>query len=292
MLLRRPLASLARRWSRVDVSLCQPLCVPRVRAFANTSDPASKDYWDDAELDYVPPRPGSPEVEEQGYTAVGDVTEEVLAAYDKLYKKKQVKKWRRDKYSFEKQYKRGLMKTMFDNSMDSFFLCFQHNMDIATITTMGDKIATNTGGRVKLRRIIKNSLCRLVVEEEYDEKLAPLSALFRGPTSVVYGLTAEHMFEDLRAVLDAGKNKAIFLGGQVDGCVVDHVQIDSLKEVTSALHLRSELIQAMQQPAHGLVRVLKFPSDHLVKALDFNAKAQSEGEDGPADEADTEAPSA
>lgn len=245
--------------------------VPRLlaRPFSATAKAGEPGYWNDDDLDKKPPRPGSKDM--KGFTAVGQVTEGALKAWDRRFGKKRIFKFSRSSYPPIKRYQRQKMKEMFEASDNIFFLCFQHNMTVKDINSFDAKIREQTGGRVVFKSIIRNALCRVVVDNDFDGRYSSLSPIFHGPTSVVYGTCSENMFADMRTTLNLGKD-VVMMGGLVNGVVVDHEQLEAVKGIESLVHLRSELIQSLQQPVHNLVRTLKFPTNGLVKVLDFKAK--------------------
>merc|ERR1712194_160955 len=130
--------------------------------------------------------------------------------------------------------------------------------------------------------MVKNSLCRLALEHDLPQYFA-FQPVFFGPTALMHGNCEEHLLEDLKTCLAAKADHDITfnMAGLVDGTVVDHEQFKAFEGVISMLHLRSELINLLQQPAHNIIRVMQHPLHGLVKTLDFKVKQAEEAE--PAD---------
>jgi len=281
----------ARTWSTFYPTRINSLTPARVSHRTLRTAITSKDEesdWDDDE-ETAMPVPNSPMPE--GWKQVGTATEKEI----KAFKKREIKRLglphaknyvirKPKKYSFYKMYLRERYDKMFKSV--SFMICFQHDMVPSEMAELKTMIAEKSEGRITIKPVVKNSICRTTLEKDNDGKYAALAGLFRGPTSIFYGTCDENILQDIKLCLKAKKNFKLFpLGGLADGVVVNHEALGSFEKVESMVHLRSELINLLLQPSHSLIRVMQNPLNGLVKTLDFKIKqeaapAEEGGEEG------------
>jgi len=236
-----------------------------------TAKPGDANYWDDWEG----PEMIIPGEEGPGYRSFGKLRPEALAEVIKEWGPKvryppDSFMYPREKYALEKVYVRQKAASMFGKA--KFVVCFQHDLDVKGIKDFKQGLETKSEGRIVVKTVLKNSLHRLALVKDNDGKLAGLAPLLNGPTGIAVGLCEENMLADLNMVLKGRNNDILYIGGMVDGEVIDHNQLNLLEGVESKMVIRSHLINALQQPSHNLVRALKNPLDGLVKTLEFSAK--------------------
>mmetsp|Transcript_39250 Transcript_39250/g.77183 ORF Transcript_39250/g.77183 Transcript_39250/m.77183 type:complete len:293 (+) Transcript_39250:63-941(+) len=178
-------------------------------------------------------------------------------------------------YTRTKPYdlKKGYVAKQLDNLFSdcAWMVVLQHSYSHPQYLEFEKKLSTASDGRIKLKTCIKNSLARRALNKSPFAALAPL---FTGPTVLAYTKNKENLLPDLHSLIDScPPSEVLLLGAKVEDGIADFNQIRALKEIKSFDTVVFHLIGALQQPLHGLVKVLKNPQDNLVKTLDFQAKA-------------------
>ena len=123
-------------------------------------------------------------------------------------------------------------------------------------------------------RVVKNSLCRRLLEETDKAELAEH---FRGPTSVYFGY--EDPVAPAKALTDFAKsNKKGFelKAGFFDGKVLTPAQIKQLADMPSKEQLQAMLLGLLQQPATQMVSVLANVPRGLLNVLNAYKEKQEE----------------
>lgn len=154
-------------------------------------------------------------------------------------------------------------------------ICVQVNQDSESFTEFKKKLEEKHPD-LQFKEV-KNSLMSQVVLK--GTKYSDLSALFVGPTSIVYHNNPETYFADAKALLSAIKKRKvksdlITLGGIFQGQMVNFIQLEQMNQAISEVHVRSSLVDMLMSPSRNIIKILKSPLDGMVKALDFQAKKE------------------
>lgn len=169
-------------------------------------------------------------------------------------------------YDTESTYKIAKISKIISSS--TFVICFQHSMTVSEMQVFKQSVTKESANRCVVMPVIKNSFCRIALQNVHDGKYKGMQDLFRGPTAIIAGTNLDHMLGDIKMLLGQEKN-LFFLGGLVNGAIVDHIQLKSLGTITSELDLRSSLIGLLLQPPRNLIRSIQSPLNNLVKVLSF-----------------------
>lgn len=181
----------------------------------------------------------------------------------------------RSSYTARKTYLRTQYDEVISNSQ--FMLVFTHYLTVKDFEVWKSKVAAK-GGSLRVMCHFKNALIRVCLKE--DEGLAPLQSLFKDKVAFVVGSDPETVIQDIAKVMSVkplkGQGELLWLGAAVQKTVVDHEQLDALTKAGSEASIRAQIIGILMGAPRNLVRTLKYPTDNLVKVLDFKAGPKEE----------------
>lgn len=204
------------------------------------------------------------------YTTI-DWLAEVAANKGKETVLKRTKPYPMKKIYWNRVYKDILYKSQ-------FLLVFQNNFKVKDFTKWKIQ-ATKGSPDLKICTHFKNTMYHRLLKTEVGGTYAGLQGLFTDKVGLVSGTNAEMVIEHMAQVVQAnlkGMPPVLWLGGFVQGSIIDHVQMASLIKAGSESAIRGKIIANLMNPSRNLVRVLKNPTDNLVKVLAFQGTPPKE----------------
>lgn len=120
----------------------------------------------------------------------------------------------------------------------------------------------------------KNAMLRTMLNADPD--LKGMTPLFRDKVVMITGTHRDQIIQDMHAAMKV-KGELLWLGGSVQKTVLDHAKIKQLSMAGSEDAIRAQIIGILLGAPRNLVRVLKYPTDTVVKVLNFKATPE-EGE--------------
>ena len=159
----------------------------------------------------------------------------------------------------QKEHVDAAVSKALENSQAAFVVHYQ-GCTCADLTDMRGKLRENGADF----QVVKNTLLKRAVE---GTDAAGLSALFEGPTAVIWA--KDGVVDPAKIITDFAKDKETFAvrGGVVDGEIVDENGVEALAKLPSKAELQAKLLALFNAPAVQLLRMLNAPASSLVRLL-------------------------
>lgn len=161
-----------------------------------------------------------------------------------------------------------------------FILVFQHFMGSEHFELWRAKV-NSLDPSMRVHVHFKNAQFRYILANDKEGELDTMQGLFKGPVSIVVGTNAERTIENIKSVMEC-KGDLVWLGGKVENSMITHEQLKDLSTAGSEDQIRSQIIDILLGAPRQLIRVLKNPTDNVIKVLNFKANPE------PAEEGDAE----
>lgn len=165
-----------------------------------------------------------------------------------------------------------------DTEIEGLVDCFSRSKIALLADYRGMSVPEVTEFRAKLRdigsegKVVKNTLAKISVNKVYGENgsgesLEQFSALFEGPSFVVFSY--EDMVAPAKVLHDFAKDcEALEVkGAWMDGEFVDAKGVEALSKMPSREELLSKLLSVINAPATQVARLLNAPGTQMVQLL-------------------------
>lgn len=179
------------------------------------------------------------------------------------------------KYPPRAMYQWNKFRTLFKEAQ--VLLVLTHYMEPADFDRWRQKVLSFSPD-LRISTGFKNAQMKAILKGTEDlAHLAPLASLFTDQVILVSTDNKERVIQDLEAAMKV-KGDLLWMGGAVQGTVLDHEKLKTLSKAGSEEQIRAQIIGILMGAPRNLIRVLKYPTDGVVKVLNF--KATEEGGEG------------